>query len=73
MDRKTFNEKLKKAGLTKKDFSFKVGVSYGSVNNWGSSKDIPYWVESWIENYIRAKDLDAVVDVVKPYVKEQSC
>jgi predicted transcriptional regulator len=53
MDKIKFNELLKKAGLSKKDFSKILGTTAGTVSNWGSSdREIPYWVESWLELYI---------------------
>lgn len=55
---------LKQAGLTKKEFAELVGLSYQTVNNWGSSKNIPHWVESWLKLYIKAKKLDELKEVV---------
>ena len=68
MNRNEFNLLLKKANLTKKDFCALLELSYATVNNWGSSKDVPYWVKSWLENYIKAKDMNTIVEVVKPYI-----
>jgi len=36
MIRSELNERLKDAGLSKKDFAEKSGMSYGTVNNWGN-------------------------------------
>lgn len=47
---------LKKTGMTKRRLAEKVGLSYSTVNNWGSSKNIPHWVESWLRLYIEAKE-----------------
>lgn len=70
--RDEFNQLLEKANLTKKEFSDILGVNYGSVNNWGNrNQAVPYWVKSWLENYIKANDFNKVVEVikvVKPYV-----
>ncbi|QDF28970.1 helix-turn-helix domain-containing protein [Halarcobacter anaerophilus] len=69
MEKEEFNELLKKASLSKKEFASIIGISVGSLNNWGSSQGIPYWVESWLNNYIKAKDMDKVVEAVKPHIK----
>ncbi len=68
MDREEFNELLKKAGLTKKEFAEIIDMRYSSVNNWGSSQQFPRWVKSWLENYIKAKDIDKVAQTIKPYI-----
>lgn len=52
MDRVTFNTLLEEADLSKEQFAKKVGLKYTSVNNWGSSQNVPHWVESWMELYI---------------------
>ena len=69
LTRDVFNELLKRVNLSKKEFAELVGVQYSSVNNWGSGKfGVPYWVKSWLENYIKSLDMDKIVEVVKPYV-----
>ena len=68
MDRDEFNELLKKAELTKKEFAEIIDMRYSSVNNWGSSQQFPRWVKSWLENYIKAKDIDKVAQTIKPYI-----
>ena len=61
-----FNLLLKKAGLTKKDFSNISSVSYNTVKMWGHDREVPNWVKPFIENYIKAKTLDNVKDVICP-------
>jgi len=56
LERKRFNELLKLSGLSKKEFSEMLGVSYGTVNSWGSPQNVPYWVESWLTIYIENKE-----------------
>ena len=70
MEREEFNILLKKANLSKKEFASILGIEYTSMNNWGSSQNIPYWVSSWLDNYIKAKTLDSVVEAVRPYVAQ---
>ena len=64
MDNKEFKSLLKDAGLTKKKLSEMLKTSPHTVNGWGTTKDIPYWVESWLKNYIKAQALDSVKDVL---------
>lgn len=47
---------LKRAELTKRELAGLVGLSYSAVNNWGSSSNIPHWVESWLRLYIQNKN-----------------
>lgn len=56
---------LKKANLSKKEFAQMVGISHQSVNNWGSSKNVPYWVKSYLENYIRLQKYEALREQIK--------
>ena len=54
----------------RQDFAEKANISYNTVNNWNdTNKPVPPWVQSWIENYIKAKDMDKVVEAVKPHIK----
>lgn len=62
MDRNEFNSLLKQANLTKKQLAEIIGMQYSSVNNWGSSQEFPKWVESWLQNYIKAKTYEEVKD-----------
>ena len=57
MDKKLFNNLLIQAGLSKKEFAAMVGTGQGAVNNWGTgSRDVPYWVKSWLELYIETRE-----------------
>ncbi len=70
MNREEFNKSLLQANLTKKDFCNLIELNYNTVNTWGSSGiNIPKWVKSWLENYIKAQDLDRVADAVAPILK----
>ena len=55
-----FKEKLERAGLTVGLFAEMVGVSKGSIYTW-SNRKIPYWVESWLDNYIRANEYQELI------------
>ncbi|MGJ0493296.1 helix-turn-helix domain-containing protein [Aliarcobacter cryaerophilus] len=69
MNYEIFEELLKEANLTKKEFAELVDMNYTSVTNWNKSEKIPSWVKSWLENYKKAKVSDKVIDAVKPFVK----
>jgi len=58
MDKEKLKLLLLNAKLKKKDLSILLGVAQSTVNNWGSSKEIPYWLESWLNFYIKAKTYD---------------
>lgn len=65
MIKEDFNKKIKELGLSREDFSKMVGLSYGAVSNWNDeAKPIPPWVESWLENYEKAKSYEDVKDKV---------
>jgi hypothetical protein len=68
MNKEEFKELLKEANLTKKEFSEILNINLGSMNNWGSSQAIPYWVDSWLHNYKKAKISDDIIEAVKPFV-----
>lgn len=65
MDNEKLKEKLKNAGLSKKEFAKLVGLQYQTVINWGSSKNIPHWVDSWLDLYIEAQKSTNVKKVIK--------
>ena len=67
MNYEKFEELLNRAKLTKKEFAELVDMNYVSITNWNKSK-IPFWVESWLQNYIKAKISDDIIKAVKPFV-----
>ena len=69
MERDEFNKLLEEAEISKKEFCDIIGLNYNTINTWGSSNiKIPKWVKSWLENYIKAKDIDKVAKTLKPYI-----
>lgn len=56
MTQEELKKNLKKTGMNKKQLAQLLGLSYSTVNNWGSSKNVPHWVESWLSLYIEAKE-----------------
>jgi hypothetical protein len=63
--------KLKEIGLSRKDFSSLANISYDTVNNWNDkNRPVPPWVESWLDNYTKAKVSDSIINAVKPFIKD---
>lgn len=60
MTHNEFLEYLHKANLSKKEFSVLTGVVYSTVGNWSNTNKVPAWVESWMENYLKAKLYDQI-------------
>ncbi|HEA8173599.1 TPA: hypothetical protein RXN40_001693, partial [Campylobacter jejuni] len=54
-----FSNRLKQLDLTREDFSKLVGMNYNSVANW-KSKEIPIWVDTWLEKYEEEKTFSNV-------------
>ncbi len=65
MEYEEFEELLKDAKLTKKEFAELVGMHTGSISNWKKLKNIPIWVRSWLNFYIEAKKCVDIGDDVK--------
>lgn len=61
-----FKELLKSANLNKKEFAKIVSISYGTVNAWGveGRAEVPDWVEPFIDNYLKAKKLEAIEKIL---------
>lgn len=69
MDRDTFRELLKKAGLTKKTFAELLETSYSAVNGWGSNdRGYPYWVKSWLTLFIENKECKELKEIIRENV-----
>jgi DNA-binding transcriptional regulator YiaG len=65
-----FTQILKDINLSKKEFAKLSNISYNTVNNWNDeNRPVPPWVKSWLQNYIKAKDIDKVAQTMKPYIK----
>lgn len=64
MDIKTFEAKLAELNLSKKEFAAMVGAVYNGVVNWNSKGETPKWVDSWLDNYEKAKSYEAMRDQV---------
>ena len=69
MNNQAFEELLKSAGLSKKDFAALVEMNYNSVTNWNKSDKIPQWVNSWLTLYIE----NSKCKELKQLLKETVC
>lgn len=66
MEKQKFNEMLKIAGLSKKEFGDILGTSGGTISNWGNEgREIPYWVESWLKLYIENQQCKKIKEALK--------
>ena len=61
MNKDNFTQKLKDIQLSKKDFALNANISYNTVNNWNDDKKpVPPWVQSWLENFTKAKTYENI-------------
>lgn len=66
MDKHAFNDLLKSAGLSKKEFAEILGTTGGTISNWGNEgRDIPYWVESWLHLYIENQQCKKIKEAIQ--------
>lgn len=65
MDKEKLKRLLNIAGLRQKDLANILGISHVTVNGWGVTQGIPYWVESWVVNYIKAKKFDEMMELAR--------
>ncbi len=56
MDYQTFKNKLKECGLTIKEFANICGINDKTISGkWKKANETPRWVDTWLDNYIKAK------------------
>ncbi len=67
MEQRELKILLSQAKLSKKEFAQMVGISQQSVNNWGSNKNIPYWVKSYLQNYIKLRQYEEIKDKIQEF------
>ncbi|MBS4407326.1 helix-turn-helix domain-containing protein [Campylobacter vulpis] len=59
MTKENFKSLMSEAGFkNKKELAELLGLPYGSVNNWGSSKNYPVWLKNVFVFIIKAKKYD---------------
>ncbi len=70
MLKEDFDKHLKAINFSRKEFANLTGIKYTTVTKWNNTdRPVPPWVESWLQNYIKAKDIDKVAQTMKPYIK----
>lgn len=67
MTNTNFEQVLQHLELTKKDFAQIVGMPYQTLMNWKQKDETPIWVDSWIENYKKARKYE----IIKALILEQ--
>jgi DNA-binding transcriptional regulator YiaG len=61
MNNEKFEELLKKAQLSKKEFAELVKMNYTSVTNWSQKdKKVPYWIKEFLALYIENRELKSL-------------
>ena len=66
MKKHAFNDILKKAGLSKKEFGEILGTSGATISNWGNEgREIPYWVDSWFKLYFENEKCKKIKEAIK--------
>lgn len=60
-----FESTLKRLDLSKADFAKMVGAVYNGVINWNVRGQTPKWVQSWLENYEKARKFDKIKELIK--------
>lgn len=67
MTKKEFDLRLEQLGLSRKDFAELSGIAYKSMSsNWKEDKEVPSWVEPFLNLYEKALKLDLIVQTLKP-------
>jgi len=64
MNYEIFETLLKQAKVNKKEFANLVEMNYTSITNWKNTDNVPKWVKSWLQNYIKAKSYKDIKDKV---------
>ena len=69
MKKEEFTILLEQLGISQKNFADIASISYNTVSNWNdTTKPVPSWVDSWLQNYAKAKHLDLIAETIKPYI-----
>lgn len=69
MKKQEFIDKLDSLGISQKEFAAKTSTAYKTVNNWNdTSRPVPGWVDSWLDNCEKALQMDRVAEAIVPYM-----
>lgn len=65
MTKEDFQQKLKDLKLSLTDFAKLINTPYTTVQNWTRENHTPpNWLDSWFDNYEKAKSFESVKDEV---------
>ena len=65
MDYQTFKTKLKECNLNIKQFAEICDLNPNAISiNWRSKNETPKWVDTWLDNYQKAKTLDNLKTII---------
>lgn len=67
MNNDTFEKKLEDSNINKTIFSELTSLPYQTLMNWKRNDSVPVWVESWLENYNKAKVADDIMKAIEPF------
>ena len=71
LNKNELTQRLEALNITKKEFADLANVSYNTVNNWNNTtRPVPEWVESWLENYSLARKYKIIEKVLQDTMKE---
>jgi sulfatase maturation enzyme AslB (radical SAM superfamily) len=68
MDFDTFLVKLKEASLSKEEFIELTGTNMNTLKGWATERQgrkVQHWVESWLNLYIKNKEKDIVIKMLR--------
>lgn len=66
MSKDDFSKRLISLDLSKKEFASLTDISYNTINNWNdTTRPIPLWVTSWLDNYELAKKYRIIENMLK--------
>jgi len=66
MTKEKFDKILENNDLTRKDFAELSKVKYTTVTKWNNTdRQIPLWVESWLENYVGKRRFEIIKNTLK--------
>lgn len=64
----SFKKRLTELNLTKKEFATIIGMPYQTVANWNQKNQTSAWVDSWLENYAKAKKYDFLINLIAEHI-----
>ena len=64
----SFEKRLTELNLTKKEFATIVGMPYQTLMNWNQKNQTSIWVDSWLENYVKAKKYDFLINLISEHI-----